>query len=105
MSDDDDKTNVFAIDGGKKEEEEKEPRMIAHVELRRFADMLEACEEEYGHIEMAAVAYVPGVGMIPLAGNSETGRDGMLTMFEIGKTAIVIEYINGVDEDDDSTVH
>ena len=29
----------------------------------------------------------------------------MLTMFEIGKTAIVIEYINGVDEDDDSTVH
>ena len=103
MSDDDDKTNVFAIDGGKKEEEKEKP--VAHIELRRFATMLEVLEEEYGHIEMAAVAYVPGIGMIPLAGNSETGRDGMLTMFEIGKTAIVMEYLNGVDEDDDSTVH
>ena len=104
MSDDDDKSNVFAIGGGRKEEEEKEKKPVAHVELRRFADMLEACEKEYGRVEMAAVAYVPVVGLIPLAGNSETGRDGMLTMFEIGKTAIVMEYINGVDEDDE-TVH
>jgi hypothetical protein len=102
MSDDDDKSNVFAIGGGRKEEEKEKP--VAHVELRRFADMLEALEGEYGHIEMAAVAFVPGIGVIPLAGNSETGRDGMLTMFEIGKTAIVMEYINGVDEDDE-TVH
>jgi predicted tellurium resistance membrane protein TerC len=97
MSDDDDKVVPLF------KRPAKEEKLIAHVELRRFADLLEVLSEEYGHIEMAAVAFVPNVG-VPLCGNSETGRDGMLTMFEIGKTAIVMEYIEGVDEDDE-TVH
>jgi len=49
------------------------------------------------------VALIPEIG-VALCGNSETGNDGMMTMLEIGKTAIVMQYING-DEYDDPVIH
>ena len=99
---DDDKGNVFSIAGGRKEEM-KEERVKPHDALRRFADMIEVLEEQYGEIEIVAVGLVPELG-VTLCGNSETGNDGMMTMLEIGKTAIVMQYLEGV-EDDDETIH
>ena len=98
---DDDKSNVFAIDGGK---QVKEERVKPHDALRQFADMLEVLEEQYGEIEIVAVGLVPTLG-VTFCGNSLTGRDGMMTMLEIGKTAIVMEYLEGQEEEDDDTVH
>ena len=96
--------NVFAIDGGKKEEV-KEERVKPHDALRQFADMVEVLEEQYGEIEIVAVGLVPELG-VTLCGNSETGNDGMMTMLEIGKTAIVMQYLEGVDEEeDDGIIH
>ena len=96
----DDNSNVYAIDGGKKEERTK-----PHDALRQFADMLEVLEEQYGEVEIVAVGLVPTLG-VTLCGNSVTGSDGMMTMLEIGKTAIVMEYLEGQgDEDDDSSIH
>jgi hypothetical protein len=95
--------NVFAIDGGKKEEA-KEERVKPHDALRQFADMLEVLEEQYGEIEVVAVGLVPTLG-VTLCGNSLTGNDGMMTMLEIGKTAIVMEYLEGQEDEDDDTVH
>ena len=61
--------------------------------------------DRYGEVEVVAVALIPEIG-VALCGNSETGNDGMMTMLEIGKTAIVMEYINGVDgSDEDGTIH
>lgn len=71
--------------------------------LRKFADILEELETTYGSVEVAAVALVPEIG-VALCGNSETGNDGLMTMLEIGKTAIVMEYLNGT-EDTDETWH
>ena len=98
---DDDKSNVFAIDGGT---QVKEERVKQHDALRQFADMLEVLEEQYGEIEIVAVGLVPTIG-VTLCGNSLTGNDGMMTMLEIGKTAIVMEYLEGQEEEDDDTVH
>ena len=70
--------------------------------LRQFADLLEQMADDT--VEVAACALVPDVG-VALCGNSETGNDGMLTMFEIGKTSIVMQYLNGEFEDDDHTIH
>ena len=98
---DDDKSNVFAIDGGK---QVKEERVKPHDALRQFADMLEVLEEQYGEIEIVAVGLVPTIA-VTLCGNSLTGNDGMMTMLEIGKTAIVMEYLEGQEEEDDDTVH
>ena len=70
--------------------------------LRQFADLLEQMGDDT--VEVAACALVPDVG-VALCGNSETGNDGMLTMFEIGKTSIVMQYLNGEFEDDDHTIH
>ena len=95
MSDDD---NVFAIRGGKVEEE----RTTSYDALRQFADLLEELENQYGDVEIVAVGLVPELG-VTLCGNSETGNDGMMTMLEIGKTAIVMQYLEGVEEDE--TVH
>ena len=93
--------NVFAIDGGKVEE--KEERVKPHDALRQFADMLEVLEEQYGEIEIVAVGLVPTIG-VTLCGNSLTGNDGMMTMLEIGKTAIVMEYLEGQEDDDEPTI-
>ncbi len=93
--------NVFAIDGGKVEE--KEERIKPHDALRQFADMLEVLEEQYGEIEIVAVGLVPTIG-VTLCGNSLTGNDGMMTMLEIGKTAIVMEYLEGQEDDDEPTI-
>lgn len=93
MSDD----NVFSITGGKKKDERTKP----HDALRQFADFLEAMEEQYGEVEIVAVGLVPEIG-VTLCGNSLTGNDGMLTMLEIGKTAIVMQYLEGQEEDDET---
>lgn len=99
MSDEND--NVFAIRGGKVED--KEERTTSYDALRQFADVLEELEKQYGDVEIVAVGLVPELG-VTLCGNSETGNDGMMTMLEIGKTAIVMQYLEGVEEDDD-TIH
>ena len=85
--------SVVEFPGGKREEKS------ASEALREFADLLEEMEITYGSIEVAGVALIPEIG-VALCGNSETGNDGMMTMLEIGKTAIVMQYINGEDYDD-----
>ena len=55
--------------------------------------MLEEFESQGVEIEVAGVALVPEIG-VALCGNSETGNDGMMTMLEIGKTAIIMQYLN-----------
>ena len=82
----------------------KRDKVPAYEVLRQFADLLEEMESAYGDIEVAAVALVPEVG-VALAGNSETGNDGMMTMLEIGKTSIVMQYLNGDYEDEPDTLH
>ena len=87
--------------GGAKKEEIK----LASEALREFADLMEELEISYGDIEVAGCALVPELGVV-LCGNSATGRDGMMTMLEIGKTAIVMEYLNGEDDyDGPTTLH
>ena len=83
----------------------KEERVPAYDALSQFADLMSQMEMEYGEVEVVAVALIPEIG-VALCGNSETGNDGMMTMLEIGKTAIVMEYINGVDgSEEDGTIH
>lgn len=89
--------SVVSFPGGKK-------RTPAYEALRQFADLLEEMEAAYGDIEVAAVALVPEIG-VALCGNSETGNDGMMTMLEIGKTSIVMQYLNGDYEDEPDTLH
>ena len=85
--------SVVEFPGGRKENKS------ASEALREFADLLEEMEISYGQIEVAGVALIPEIG-VALCGNSETGNDGMMTMLEIGKTAIVMQYINGEDYDE-----
>jgi hypothetical protein len=83
----------------------KEERVPAYDALSQFADLMSQAEMEHGDVEIVAVALIPEVG-VALCGNSETGSDGMMTMLEIGKTAIVMEYINGTEgSEEDDTVH
>lgn len=78
-----------------------EPKQVAAWEaLRKFADLLEAYGDDT--IEVAGVALVPGIG-VALCGNSDTGNDGMNTMFDVGKTAIIMQYLG--EEDYDDTIH
>lgn len=91
-------SNIFELKTGKPE------RVKSHEALRKFADLLEEMEGIYGDVEVAAVALIPEIG-VALCGNSETGNDGLMTMLEIGKTAIVMQYINGEEEDTDETWH
>ena len=68
--------------------------------LRAFADLLEEFNDDT--IEVAGVALIQGVG-VALCGNSATGNDGLNTMLDIGKTAIIMQYIG--EEDYDGTIH
>ena len=81
-----------------------EDKVSASQALREFADLMEEMEISYGDIEVAGVALIPEIG-VALCGNSETGNDGLMTMLEIGKTAIVMQYLNGDEYDDPTTVH
>ena len=84
----------------------KDERVPADDALTQFAELMGQMEAEYGEVEVVAVALIPEIG-VALCGNSETGNDGMMTMLEIGKTAIVMEYLNGVDgsDEDDPVLH
>jgi hypothetical protein len=88
-------SNVFDFPG-------PEDKKSAADSLREFADLLDELDPN-GVVECAAVALVPEVG-VALCGNSETGNDGMNTMFDLGKTAILMQYLNE-EYDDDFTVH
>jgi len=105
MSDDDywRKKNVFGIKGGKYTEPE-EDRISAARALREFADLLEQFEDQGVTVEVAGVALVPDVG-VALCGNSETGNDGLNTMLDLGKTAIIMQYLNEGEYDDETTLH
>lgn len=91
-------SNVFDFPGSKNDE-----KVPASQALRDFADLIEEFEISYGDIEVAGVALVPEIG-VALCGNSTTGNDGMNTMLDIGKTAIIMQYLNDGD-DYDSTIH
>ena len=88
-------SNVFDFPG-------PQDKKSAAETLREFADLLDEIDPT-GVVEVAAVALVPEIG-VALCGNSEAGNDGMNTMFDIGKTAIIMQYINE-EYDDDFTVH
>lgn len=90
-------SNIFELKSGKPE------RVTSYDALRKFADILEEMEETYGEVEIAAVALIPEIGAA-LCGNSATGNDGLMTMLEIGKTAIVMQYI-GEEETDETIIH
>ncbi len=90
--------SVVEFPGGKRDAEP------ASEALRKFADMLEELENAYGYVEVAGVALIPQIG-VALCSNSETGNDGLNTMLDIGKTAIIMQYINGEEEDYDDTIH
>lgn len=88
-------SNVFDFPG-------PEDKKSAAESLREFADLLDELDPN-GVVEMAAVALVPEVG-VALCGNSETGNDGMNTMFDLGKTAILMQYLNE-EYDNDPVIH
>ena len=79
----------------------KEGRVSAAQALREFADMIESMDPN-GVVEVAGVALIPDVG-VALCGNSETGNDGLNTMLDIGKTAVIMQYINE-EYDDEPTI-
>ena len=80
----------------------KDEKKSAAQALREFADMIESMDPN-GVVEVAAVALIPDVG-VALCGNSETGNDGLNMMFDLGKTAVVIQYLDG-EYEDDNTIH
>ena len=80
----------------------KEKTKSAAQALREFADLIEA-EDPNGVVEVAAVALIPELG-VALCGNSETGNDGLNTMLDIGKTAVIMQYINE-EYDDEPNLH
>ena len=90
--------SVLEFPGGKKED-----KVPASEALRQFADLLEELEREGADVEVAGVALVPDVG-VALCGNSETGNDGLNTMLDLGKTAIIMQYLNE-DYDDEPIIH
>lgn len=91
--------SIVAFPGGKRDE-----LVPASQALRDFADLIEKFEEEGIEVEVAAVSLVPGVG-VALCGNSQTGNDGLNTMLDLGKTAIIMQYLNEGDYDDDPVFH
>lgn len=76
-------------------------KVSAAQALREFADMVESMDPNEV-VEVAAVALIPEVG-VALCGNSETGNDGLNTMLDIGKTAVIMQYINE-EYDDEPTI-
>jgi len=91
--------SVIEFPGGKQDE-----RVPASQALREFADLLEQFEVEGIDVEVAGVAMVPDLG-VALCGNSETGNDGLNTMLDLGKTAIIMKYLNEDYDDEPSTIH
>lgn len=91
--------SVIEFPGGKQDE-----RVPASQALREFADLLEQFEVEGIDVEVAGVAMVPDLG-VALCGNSETGNDGLNTMLDLGKTAIIMQYLNEDYDDEPSTIH
>jgi hypothetical protein len=87
---------VIEFPGGKQDD-----RTPASQALREFADLLEQFEVGGVDVEVAGVALVPDLG-VALCGNSATGNDGLNTMLDLGKTAIVMQYMN--EEDDEPTI-
>jgi len=79
-------------------------RVPASQALREFADLLEEFESTGMTIEVAGVALVPDLG-VALCGNSETGNDGMNTMLDLGKTAIIMQYLNEDYDDEPPVIH
>ena len=79
----------------------KEEKKSAAQALREFADMIESMDPN-GVVEVAGVALIPDVG-VALCGNSETGNDGLNTMLDIGKTAVIMQDINE-EYDDEPTI-
>ena len=90
--------SVIEFPGGKQDD-----RIPASQALREFADLIEQFEAEGVDVEVAGVAMIPDLG-VALCGNSETGNDGLNTMLDLGKTAIIMQYLNE-DYDDDQTIH
>lgn len=90
--------SVIEFPGGKQDD-----RVPASQALREFADLIEQFEMEGVDVEVAGVAMIPDLG-VALCGNSETGNDGLNTMLDLGKTAIIMQYLNE-DYDDDQTIH
>ena len=93
--------SLVQFPGGKKDDDDRVP---ASQVLRDFADLLEQFENEGVTVEVAGVALVPDVG-VALCGNSETGNDGLNTMLDLGKTAIIMQYLNEGEYDDEPTLH
>ena len=90
--------SVIEFPGGKNDD-----RLPASQALREFADLIEQFEMEGLDVEVAGVAMIPDLG-VALCGNSETGNDGLNTMLDLGKTAIIMQYLNE-DYDNDPTIH
>lgn len=82
----------------------KDDRTSAVDALRQFADLLEEFESQGIEIEVAGVALVPDVG-VALCGNSATGNDGINTMLDLGKTAIIMQYLNEDYDDAPPSLH
>ena len=82
----------------------KEDRTTAAEALRQFADILEQFEADGVEVEVAGVALIPDVG-VALCGNSETGNDGINTMLDLGKTAVIMQYLNEDYDDEPTSIH
>ena len=92
--------SVIDFPGGKQEDE----RTTAADTLRQFADLLKQFEDDGVEVEVAGVALVPEVG-VALCGNSNTGNDGINTMLDLGKTAIIMQYLNEDYDYEPPTIH
>ena len=91
--------SVIEFPGGKEDD-----RVPAAEALRQFADILEQFEADGVEVEVAGVALIPDVG-VALCGNSETGNDGINTMLDLGKTAVIMQYLNEDYDDEPTSIH
>ena len=91
--------SVIEFPGGKQDD-----RVPASQALREFADLIEQFEMEGVDVEVAGVAMIPDLG-VALCGNSETGNDGLNTMLDLGKTAIIMQYLNEDYDNEPPSIH
>ena len=91
--------SVIEFPGGKQDD-----RVPASQALREFADLIEQFEMEGMDVEVAGVAMIPDLG-VALCGNSETGNDGLNTMLDLGKTAIIMQYLNEDYDNEPPSIH
>ena len=91
--------SVIEFPGGKQDD-----RVTASQALREFADLIEQFEMEGVDVEVAGVAMIPDLG-VALCGNSETGNDGLNTMLDLGKTAIIMQYLNEDYDNEPPSIH